>query len=219
MTRRTKWIVYLLFFVLLLGGFYYFLFRGTDNWKSKLPTIDYVKEFSFPNQDGKIVRNRDVEGKVYVANYFFTTCHGICPDLISHVKTVYEAYKNNADVKFLSFTCQPENDSVPILKHYADSLKINEKQWQFLTGNKLDLYKTARESFHIDDPKNNVGKIEDQFLHSQFLALIDKSGKVRGVYDGLKQSEMEKLKDDIDDVSKEKADKATFVNNIFNNNP
>ncbi len=219
MTRRTKWITYLAFFILLLGGFYYFLFRGTDNWKSKLPTIDYVKEFSFPNQNGQLVGNKDVEGKVYVANYFFTTCHGICPDLISHVKSVYEAYKGNNKVEFLSFTCQPENDSVPVLKHYADSLGINEQQWQFLTGNKLELYKTARESFHIDDPKNNVGKIEDQFLHSQFLALIDKSGKVRGVYDGLKQSEMEKLKDDIEDVSKEKADKATFVNNIFNNNP
>lgn len=219
MTRRTKWIIYLLFFVLLLGGFYYFLFRGTDNWKSKLPTIDYVREFSFPNQDGKLVSNRDVEGKVYVANYFFTTCHGICPDLISHVKSVYDAYKGNEGVKFLSFTCQPENDSIPVLKHYADSLKIDEKQWQFLTGNKLELYRTARESFHIDDPKNNVGKIEDQFLHSQFLALIDKSGKVRAVYDGLKQSEMEKLKDDIADVLKEKADKTTFVNSIFNNNP
>lgn len=219
MTRRTKWIIYLLFFIFLLGGFYYFLFRGTDNWKSKLPTIDYVKEFSFYNQDGKLFDSHDVEGKVYVANYFFTTCHGICPNLMNHVKTVYDAYKGNDGVKFLSFTCQPENDSVPILKHYADSLKIDEKQWQFLTGNKLALYKTARESLHIDDPKNNVGKIEDQFLHSQFLALVDKSGKVRGVYDGLKQSEMEKLKDDIEDVSKEKADKATFVNNIFNNNP
>src|ERR1700712_163841 len=219
MRTRTKWIIYLVFFGLLLGGFYYFLFRGTDNWKSKLPTIDFVRDFNFTNQDSQRVTNHFVEGKVYVANYFFTTCHGICPDVMGHFKDVYDAYKGNDGVKFLSFTCQPENDSVSVLKQYADSMKVDTKQWQFLTGNKLELYRTARESFHIDDPKNNVGKIEDQFLHSQFLALVDKCGKVRGVYDGLKQSEMEKLKDDIEDVSKEKADKATFVNNIFNNNP
>ena len=138
---------------------------------------------------------------------------------MGHFKSVYDAYKGNDGVKFLSLTCQPENDSVSVLKQYADSMKVDTKQWQFLTGNKLELYRTARESFHIDDPKNNVGKIEDQFLHSQFLSLVDKSGKVRGIYDGLKQSDMEKLKGDIEDISKEKADRTTFANSIFNNNP
>jgi len=218
MNKRTKIIFYLSFFVLLLVGFWWFLFSGTDNWKSKLPTISYVQPFKFVNQNGDSISESLVHGKVYVANYFFVTCQGICPNMNGHVKKVYEAFKGNADVVFISHTCQPENDSVPQLKRYQDSIGADGKQWQFVTGNKLELYKTARESYHIDDPKNNVGKIEDQFLHSQFLALVDRSGRVRGIYDGLKETEINKLKDDIADLLKEKTS-AVFVNGIFSNNP
>ena len=126
---------------------------------------------------------------------------------------MYKTFKGNPDVVFISHTCQPENDSVPALKKYADSIGADGRQWQFVTGNKLDLYKTARESYHIDDPKNNVGKIEDQFLHSQFLALVDKSGRLRGIYDGLKESEISKLEADIKDLLKES--NGNFANNLF----
>jgi len=218
MKKRTKTLFYLGFFMLLLIGFWWFLFKDTDNWKSKLPTISYVQPFKFINQSGDTITENTVAGKVYVANYFFVTCQGICPNMNGHVKQLYEAYKGNADVLFLSHTCQPENDSVPELQNYKDSIGADGKQWQFVTGNKLELYKTARESYHIDDPKNNVGIIEDQFLHSQFLALTDRSGRVRGIYDGLKQTEIAKLKEDIADLVKEKT-KTVFVNGIFSNNP
>jgi len=218
MKKRTKTLFYLGFFMLLLIGFWWFLFKDTDNWKSKLPTISYVQPFKFINQSGDTITENTVAGKVYVANYFFVTCQGICPNMNGHVKQLYEAYKGNADVLFLSHTCQPENDSVPELQKYKDSIGADGKQWQFVTGNKLELYKTARESYHIDDPKNNVGIIEDQFLHSQFLALTDRSGRVRGIYDGLKQTEIAKLKEDIADLVKEKT-KTVFVNGIFSNNP
>ena len=218
MSKRKKILFYVAFFSLLLFGFWWFLFQGTDNWKSKLPVLDYVKPFKFENQNGDTISEKSVEGKVYVANYFFVTCPGICPAMMTHVRNLYDAFKGNKDVLFMSYTCQPENDSVPALLKYKDSLGVDGKQWQFLTGNKLELYKTARESYHIDDPKNNVGKIEDQFLHSQFLALVDRSGKVRGVYDGLKETEIEKLKEDIGDVLKEKAS-TVFVNGVFGNNP
>ena len=209
---------YVAFFGLLLLGFWWFLFAGTDNWKSKLPVLDYVKPFKFENQNGDTISEKQVEGKVYVANYFFVNCQGICPAMIAHVAQVYNTFKGNKDVLFLSHTCQPENDSVSVLRAYQDSLGVDGKQWQFLTGDKLELYKMARESYHIDDPKNNVGKIEDQFLHSQFLALVDRSGKVRGVYDGLKETEMKKLTEDINDVLKEKSS-TVFVNGVFGNNP
>jgi len=217
MKKRSKLIFYVAFFALLLFGFWWFLFSGTDNWKSKLPVIEYVKPFRFANQNGDTITENAVAGKVYVANYFFTTCQGICPNMNGHVKQVYETYKNNPDVFFISHTCQPENDSIPVLRQYHDSIGAG-KQWIFVTGDKLELYKTARESYHIDDPKNNVGKIEDQFLHSQFLALVDRSGQVRGIYDGLKESEIKKLTEDVADVLKEKQ-KGNFVNNIFGNNP
>lgn len=218
MSGKRKLLFYSLFFLVVVFGFWFFLFRGTDNWKSKLPVLSYVKPFSFINQSGDSVSQATTAGKVYLANYFFATCRGICPRMNGNVKKLYEQYKGNKDLLFLSHTCQPENDSVPQLKHYADSIGADGRQWQFLTGDKLSLYSMARESYHIDDPKNNVGSINDQFLHSQFIALVDRSGQVRGVYDGLKEKEISQLKADIDDLLKESAG-TVFVNGIFSNNP
>jgi len=98
-------------------------------------------------------------------------------------------------------------------------MKIDTKKWVLLTGRKDSLYQMARNSYLLDDPKNNFEKIEDQFIHTQFFALVDKSGKVRGqIYDGLKADELEKLKKDIGILLKEKAT-GNFVNGIFTNNP
>ena len=218
MSAKRKLLLYTTFFLLIIGGFWYFLFRGTDNWKSKLPILSYVKPFAFINQSGDTITQNNTSGKVYIANYFFVTCHGICPHMNGNVKKLYQEYKDNKELMFLSHTCQPEDDSISVLAKYADSIGADGKQWQFLTGNKLTLYNMARESYHIDDPKNNVGKIEDQFLHSQFLALVDRSGQVRGVYDGLKEKEMKQLDTDIGDLLKEQG-RTVFVNGIFNNSP
>jgi protein SCO1/2 len=218
MSTKRKLLIYGLSFLIILAGFFYFVFQGTDDWKSKLPVISYVKPFAFVNQKGDTVTQTQMAGKVYVANYFFVTCTGICPNMNGKVKTVYEMYKGNKEFAIISHTCQPEVDSVPVLQKYCDSIGADGKQWQFVTGNKLELYNTARESYHIDDPKNNVGKIDDQFLHSQFLALVDRQGRVRGIYDGLKQKEINLLKTDISDLIKE-TDRSSFVNNIFGNAP
>ena len=218
MSSRSKLLMYTAFFILLISGFWFFLFRGTDNWKSKLPVLSYVKSFSFINQSGDTVTKNTTSGRVYIANYFFVTCHGICPHMNGNVKKLYQEFKENKELLFLSHTCQPEDDSIPVLAKYADSIGSDGLRWQFLTGNKLDLYNMARESYHIDDPKNNVGKIEDQFLHSQFLALVDRSGQVRGIYDGLKEKEMKQLETDISDLLKESSG-AVFVNGIFSNSP
>lgn len=218
MQPGKKVLFYCTFFILVVIGFWFFLFRGTDNWKSKLPVLSYVKPFSFINQSGDTITQNNTAGKIYITNYFFVTCHGICPHMNGNVKKLYEDFKGNKDVLFISHTCQPEEDSVSILAEYADSIGADGKQWQFLTGNKLDLYNMARESYHVDDPKNNVGSINDQFLHSQFLALVDRSGQVRGIYDGLKEKEITQLEVDINDLLKESSG-TVFVNGIFNNNP
>jgi protein SCO1/2 len=199
-----KLLTYLVFFVVLLGGFYYFLFRGTDNWKVKMPVLSYVQPFAFTNQDGKIVTEKTLQNKITVVEYFFTTCKGICPKLNKNMKDIYLVYKDNPDFQILSHTCNPETDSVPVLKHYADSMQVNTNQWIFLTGRKDSLYQMARGSYLLDDPKNNVVKIEDQFIHTQFFALVDRKGKVRGkIYDGLKALEVEQLKVDIGRLMKE----------------
>jgi protein SCO1/2 len=200
-----KLVVYLVFFTVLLGGFYYFLFRGTDNWKVKMPTLSYVKPFHFTNQDGQKVTDSNLLNKVTVVEYFFTTCKGICPKLNTNMKDVYMLYKDEADFQILSHTCNPETDSVPVLKRYADSLKVDTKKWIFVTGRKDSLYQMARGSYLLDDPKNNVEKIEDQFIHTQFFALVDRNGKIRGkIYDGLKTIEVQQLKTDIGRLLKDK---------------
>ena len=202
MSTKTK--LYLLFFTVLLLTFYYFVFRGTDNWKVKMPVLSYVQPFSFTNQDGVAVTDKNLLNKITVVEYFFTTCKGICPKLNTNMKQVYEIYKNESDFQILSHTCNPGTDSVSVLKHYSDSLQVNTKKWIFLTGRKDSLYQMARGSYLLDDPKNNVEKIEDQFIHTQFFALVDRQGKVRGkIYDGLKVLEVEQLKQDISKLLKE----------------
>ena len=198
MFKLSKTTGYFVFFVVLVAAFYYFLFKGTDNWKVKMPILSYVQPFAFTNQDGEIVTEKNFNNKITVVEYFFTTCKGICPKLNTNMKDIYTLYQNEPDFQIISHTCNPGTDSVPVLKHYADSLQVNTKKWIFLTGRKDSLYQMARGSYLLDDPKNNVEKIEDQFIHTQFFALVDRNGKVRGkIYDGLKQVEVEQLKHDI----------------------
>ena len=206
------------FFILLMAAFYFFLFAGTDYYKAKLPLLNYVQNFSFTDQDGKQLTQRNMEGKVYVAEYFFTTCKGICPKMNANMKTIYDQYKSEPDFAIISHTCMPEVDSVPVMKAYAQKMEAG-KNWHFVTGNKDSLYKMARESYLLDNEKNNSMNIKDQFIHTQFFAVIDKEGRVRGVYDGLKKDELDKLTRDIKDLLKESKTPAVFNNSTFTNNP
>jgi protein SCO1/2 len=200
-----KLITYIVFFSVLLIVFFLLVFWGTDNWKVKMPTLSYVKQFQFTNQDGQPVTDANLLNKITVVEYFFTTCKGICPKLNTNMKEVYMQFKEDPDFQILSHTCNPEIDSVSVLKHYADSLKVDTKKWIFVTGRKDSLYQMARGSYLLDDPKNNVEKIEDQFIHTQFFALVDRKGKVRGkIYDGLKTIEVQQLKRDIARLLKDK---------------
>jgi protein SCO1/2 len=247
--RRRIWI-YVGFFVLLLAGFYLLLPKEMLN-RSALPILnDNVQAFSFTDQDGKQVTERNVEGKVYVAEYFFTTCKGICPMMNANMRRVYDANKGEENFLIVSHTCMPETDSVPLLKAYEDkmingtlaksaggSYKIqydsttNNKQpagrggqptnksWYFVTGDKAALYKMARQSYLIDNNKpDSTQAIGDQFIHTQFFALVDKNRRVRGIYDGLKEDEIQKLMGDIKELLKEKIDHKRFMDG-FNNNP
>ena len=187
MSRKA--VFYIVFFVGLVGAFYLIVRK----WIKPNNTISVVQPFSFTNQDGKQVTKADVDGKVYVVEYFFTTCKGICPKMNTNMKKVYEALKGENDFRILSHTSLPEVDSFQRLKWYADSLQVNTDKWMFLTGRKDSLYNMARVSYTIDDPVNNLKNIEDDFLHTQFWALVDREGKVKKVYDGLEDSEVDAM--------------------------
>src|SRR3954464_2260040 len=132
-----KSIFYLVFFIVLIVGFYFVLKQVIPGYAERsFQVLNQVKPFSFTNQDGKIVTEKNVEGKVYVAEYFFTTCTGICPILNRNMKMIYEKYKSEPGFLILSHTCNPETDSVGRLKVYADSMKVNSSKWFFLTGTK-----------------------------------------------------------------------------------
>ncbi len=195
---------YTIFFILLTVVFYFALAKAIPGFTKKgVSPISFVRPFAFKNQDGKMVTEKDVAGKVYVAEYFFTTCKGICPKMNNNLKKVYDELKGEKDFLILSHTCDPETDSVAQMKKYADSLGVDTKKWIFLTGRKDSLYNMARVSYTIDDPVNNLKNIDDDFLHTQFWALVDKNGNVKKIYDGLKQSEVKELVKDARRLLKE----------------
>lgn len=214
-----KSIFYLVFFSVLIVSFFFVLKSIIPGYGVRsFQVLSQVKPFTFTNQDGKLISEQNVQGKVYVAEYFFTSCTGICPILNTNMKGIYERYKDEPDFLILSHTCDPETDSVARIKQYADSLKVDNNKWIFLTGTKESLYNTARISYLLDDPKNNMENIKDQFLHTQFFALVDKNGKVRKkIYDGLKKNELKELENDIAVLLKEPATQTRFSNNLFAN--
>jgi protein SCO1/2 len=214
MNRKLS--LYAIFFAILILVFYYVLTRIIPGYgEVKMPVLSTVQPFRFVNQEGTTVTNNDVEGKVYVAEYFFTTCKGICPKMNTNLRKIYELFKGEPDFCILSHTVDPGTDSVARLKVYADSLGVQTHSWQFLTGSKDSLYMAARVSYLLDDPKNNNIDIGDQFIHTQFFALVDKNQQVRKIYDGLKKDEMEALGTDIQKLLKEKATQLRFVNSQF----
>ena len=114
---NKKWLWYVGFFILLFGGYFIYVFTQTDISRSSLPIINNnVQSFSFTNQNGKTITEKDIDGKVYVAEFFFTTCKGICPKINANMRRVYDAFKTDSNFMIISHTCMPEIDSVPLLK-------------------------------------------------------------------------------------------------------
>ncbi|MBC7535349.1 MAG: SCO family protein [Ferruginibacter sp.] len=242
--KKKIWWVYILFFAVLLGAFYLAIFREPNFAASKLAIINpAVPDFHFVNQDGKIITQKNTAEKVYVAEYFFTSCKGICPKMNANMRRVFDNFKDEKEFMILSHTCMPETDSVPVLKAYEQkmltgtllrnedgSYKIsnagaengivaNKTNWNFVTGDKAALYKMARQGYMIDNGKpDSTQLIKDQFIHTQFFALVDKYGRLRGIYDGLKEDEVQKLMTDITGLLKEKVEPGRFLNG-FSNNP
>jgi protein SCO1/2 len=217
MSKRIRF--YLIFFLGLLGVFYLAIFWGNDSWKKKLPVLGEVKPFSFANQNGDTVINNHLAGKVQIVEFFFTTCKGICPKMNNALAKVADQFKAEDDFIILSHTVDPETDSVGRLKYFADSLKLDPKKWLLLTGSKSALYEAARKSYLLDDQHDESAAIAEQFIHTQLFALVDRSGKVRGIYDGLDKKELAKMGKDIALILKEGYSGPRFVNGIFQNNP
>ena len=199
-----KRIFYIVFFGVLVVAFYFIMSAVIPGFANPtIPPIGTVQPFRFTNQDGNDFTEKEIQGKVAAVEFFFTTCKGICPRMNNNMKTVYNQFKNEKDFLILSHTSDPGTDTPARLKQYADSMQVNTAQWVFLTGRKDSLYGMARHSYKIDDPANNVTKIEDDFLHSQFVALVNRKGDVVKIYDALKPSEMKEMTGEIKKLLKQ----------------
>ncbi len=158
--------------------------------------VHQVPDFEFTDQNGNLVSQKTIEGKTYVADFFFTTCKSICPVMSSEMMKLAQNYRNDPDIMFLSHTVDPETDSVAQLKSYALAHQADDTRWKFLTGPKKDLYDMARKGYFATATEGDGGT--DDFVHTQNFVLVDKFRKIRGFYDGTDSTEMLKLRRDID---------------------
>lgn len=155
-----------------------------------------VAPFSFVDQTGDTITEADVEGKIYIANYFFVACPTICPKMSTQLKRVHQLFKTEERLEILSHTVDPKRDSVPVLAAYAEKYGADASQWHFLTGKKKDIYMMARNSYLVTTLEGDGGPTD--FIHSELLVLVDQHRHVRGTYDGTEPSDVDMLIEDVE---------------------
>jgi len=174
------------------------LVDSTVQYISKYHTI---ADFSFTNQNGKTITQKDYEGKIYVADFFFTTCTSICPKMTSNLVDVQKATMDNPKVMLLSHTVFPEVDNVATLKAYAIEKGVDDKKWNLVTGDKKEIYAMARKSY-LAVKMGKPAELYDM-VHTENLVLVDTKKRVRGFYDGTKKEDIKRLIEDINFLTKE----------------
>ena len=183
-----------------------------DDTLQLIRTGHTVSDFNFVNQYGDSITQSDLDGKIYVANYFFTTCGSICPIMNTEVKRVHDEFLEDDWLKILSHTVWPEGDSISTLLDYSIRFDVNSDKWWFLTGSKESLYKMARQSYLVVPDENNPDYeskeeyeegVKSDFIHTENLVLIDPKHQIRGMYDGTSPDEVSDLIKDIYDLKRE----------------
>ena len=168
----------------------------SENQELKKTITHQISDFSFVNQNKQIITNKEIEGKVHVANFMFTSCTSICPDMTGNMKLVEEAFFNDERVAVLSYSVTPWIDTPDRLLDYVKFNDIKTNNWHFLTGSKNDIYSLARESYFAEE---SIGFSKDStdFLHTEYFILVDKNKRIRGVYNGTLMLESKQVVEDI----------------------
>lgn len=181
----------------------------TPEWIDKTSAgykhIHTIPAFSFMNQNGEIITQKTVAGKIYVANFIFTRCNSICPTMMENMGILQKEFKNDHDVLFLSHSVTPQLDSVSVLKKYAIQKGVISGKWHLLTGSEAAIYSLAKKQYFAGD-KIGFYQTGNEFLHTESFLLIDKHSRIRGVYNGTLALEMSRLTDDIITLKKEGED-------------
>jgi len=212
MKTSRKITIFLITFFILLSAVFMTYYNNVIREKPKTLAVlgepgHRVRSFSFTDQEGRTVTQNDVKGKIYVVEYFFTTCKGICPKMNENMSRVYQAFRGNKDVMILSHTVDPKKDTVNAMKAYSLRFDARPDQWLFLTGDKKELYDMARYSYLVTaaDDTGTVD-IQEDFIHTDRFVLVDRDGKIRGQYEGTDAGAVNQLIGDIKELLKEKQD-------------
>ncbi len=216
--KSRSTLIFLFFFSILFVPVLYFLVKPKDELPVYNPVDvnprlvdDSVKhisrnhriaEFDLVNQNGEVITKEDFEGKIYVADFFFTRCQTICPIMAVNMRDLQEEFKNDPDLKFLSHSVTPVMDSVPVLRDYADRNEAIDGKWEITTGRKKHIYELARKSYFAVLDEGDGG--DQDFIHTEQFVLVDKKGRIRGFYDGTEKEEMQRIIDDIAILKNEK---------------
>lgn len=155
-----------------------------------------IKNFVFTNQDGLPFGSDNLNGKIHIANFMFTSCTNICPIMTTNMTEVEKMFANNQNIQLVSFTVTPWIDNPDLLKRYKQEFTMNSSNWNFLTGNKSDIYRLARKSYFAEE---EIGFTKDStdFLHTEHFLLVDKAMRIRGIYNGTLRLEVQQLIKDI----------------------
>ncbi len=160
-----------------------------------------IPPFKFINQYGDSISDKNLSGKIYVADFFFTSCPSICPVMQRNMLTVYKAFKDDHDFKILSFTIDPKYDSVPVLKKYAVKLGVSGNSWWFLQGKKDNTYSLAENNFLVAVKQDST--VKGGYTHQGYFVLVDKLKRVRGAYDGTNPDQVDQLISDVKTLQQE----------------
>ena len=192
MSRKTRFIIYGVVAVLLLITY----LTKESNSNSELPVLGTIPEFYFTDSRDKRISRADLDGKVWVADFIFTTCTMACPVLTGNMNLVHKEFQNNDDVRIVSISVYPEYDTPEVLKKYASQYDANTNRWHFLTGPEENVQNVIKNGF-------KMGDYEDIIFHSEKFALVDQKGRLRGYYSGMQTEDVTRLKKDIKKLLKE----------------
>ena len=167
-----------------------------------LDTFHRISPFSLLNQEGKTITERDVHDKIYVVDFFFTTCPGICPKMTANMSLLQDAFKEDDGLVLLSHSVTPERDSVPVLKRYAEDKGVLSHKWFLLTGTQEEIYRLGRRDYFVEEDLGLKKEVDD-FLHTENFVLIDTKRHIRGIYNGLNKTSITQLIEDIKTLQKE----------------
>ncbi len=161
-----------------------------------------IPEFNLIDQEGKPFTDKNLSGKIYVANFFFTSCPGICPKMAVSMEALQKEFLNDDEILFISHSVTPDKDSVPVLKKYAAEKGAIYNKWKLLTGQKSKLYNLGRRSYYVEEDLG-VNKDSTDFLHTENFVLVDENRHIRGIYNSLDKNSMAALTNDIKVLEKE----------------